>query len=77
MSEQTAMQKARDMHLPYLSQHFLCKLSALCTFCLHCVDIQVFMQCIQPRILPTLLPALPALLSTHLSALSTLLSALH
>ena len=47
------------MHLPYLSQHFLCNLSTLCTFCLHCVDIQVFTQCIQPRILPTLLPALP------------------
>ena len=60
ISEQTAMQKGRDMHLPYLSQHFLCKLSTLCTFCLHCVDIQAFTQCIQPRILPTLLPALPA-----------------
>ena len=48
------MQKARDMHLSYLSQHFLCKLSTLCTFCLHCVDIQAFTQCIQPRISPTL-----------------------
>lgn len=48
------------MHMPYLSQHFLCKLSTLCTFCLHCVDIQAFTQCIQPRILPTFLPALPA-----------------
>ena len=52
---------SRDIHQLYLSQHFLCKLSALCTFCLHCVDFQAFTQCIQPRILPTLLPALPAL----------------
>ena len=64
------------MHMPYLPRHFLCKLSALCTFCLHCVDFQAFTQCIQPRFLSTLLPALPALLPT-LSALLSALPALY
>ena len=46
--------RAQQAWLTPPSQNFLCKLSALCTFCMHCADIQAFQACRQTFKSPTL-----------------------
>ena len=61
------MQQKRMPSLP--SQHFLCKLSTLCTFVYILIDFQVITQCRQTCHLYALLPALCTFICTCLHCL--------
>ena len=73
--KQLKMQQKRMPSLP--SQHFLCKLSTLCTFVYILIDFQVITQCRQTYHLYALLSALCTFVCTCLHCLHACMHYLH
>ena len=69
----TAIKRIQFSPLTKPTKKLYCKLSALCTFCMHCTDYQYITECRQPHFLYARCLHLSALIYTRMHAVCTCL----